>query len=82
MVSWRLTKHRVVLLGHPDERGPPAELFELGSPDIGTGRPQSSKDVQNRVLYIPFVRHLHSLALRGPGEGGEGGERLIQFVLP
>lgn len=72
--SPRLTKHRVVLLGHPDERGSPAELFELGSPDVGTGGAQSSKDIQNGVLHVPFVRHFHGLALGGPEEGKERGK--------
>lgn len=71
--SLGLAEHCVVLLGHPDECRPPAELFELGSPYIGTGRPQSSEDIQNCVFYIPFVRHFHSLALRGPGGGKRGG---------
>lgn len=71
--SLRLAEHCVVLLGHPDERRPPAELFEFGSPYIGTGRPQSSEDIQNCVFHIPFVRHFHSLALRGPGGGRRGG---------
>lgn len=72
--SPRLTEHRVVLLGHPDERGSPAELFELGSPNIGTGGAQSSEDIQNCVLHISFVRHFHGLALRGPEEGKKKGK--------
>lgn len=71
--SPRLAEHRVVLLGHADECGSPTELFELGGPHVGTGRPKSSKDIQNCVLYVPFVRHFHSLALRGPEEGKEKG---------
>lgn len=67
----RLAEHGVVLLGHPDERRPSAELFEFGSPYIGAGRPQSSEYVQNSVLDIPFVRHFHGLALRGSGRKRE-----------
>lgn len=62
-----LAEHGVVLLGHSDERRPPAELFEFGSPHIGASRPQSPENIQNSVLDIPFVRHFHSLALRGSG---------------
>lgn len=62
-----LAEHGVVLLGHSDERGPPAELFEFGGPHVGAGRPQSPKNIQNSVLDVPFVRHFHSLALRGSG---------------
>lgn len=76
----RLTKHCVVLLGHPDECCSPAELFELGSPYVGTGRPKSSQDIQNCVLHIPFVRHFHSLALRGPA--GRGKRRWRMRVNP
>lgn len=65
--SARLAEHSVVLLGHSDERRPLAELFELGGPHIGTGRPQSPENIQNCVFYIPFVRHFHGLALGGSG---------------
>lgn len=65
--STRLAEQGAVLLGHTDECCPPAELFELGGPHIGTGRPQSPENIQDRVFYIPFVRHFHSLALRGSG---------------
>lgn len=78
--SLRLAEHCVVLLGHPDEGRPPAQLFELGSPNVGAGRPQSSKDIQNSVFYIPFVRHFHSLALRGPGWGR--GRRVNPVCFP
>lgn len=63
--STRLAEQGAVLLGHTDERRSPAQLFELGGPHIGTGRPQSPENIQDRVFYIPFVRHFHSLALRG-----------------
>lgn len=62
-----------MLLGHPDERGSPAEFLELGGAYIGAGRAQSSKDIQNCVLHIPFVRHFYGLALRGPEEGEKRG---------
>lgn len=65
--SARLAEHGVVLLGHADERRPLAELFELGGPHIGAGRPQSPENIQNCVFYVPFVRHFHSLAFRGSG---------------
>lgn len=52
--STRLAEHGVVLLGHPDECRPPAELFELGSPHIGTSRPQSAKNIQDGVFYVPL----------------------------
>jgi hypothetical protein len=35
--SLKLTEHCVVLLGDPDERCPPAELFEFGGPHISAG---------------------------------------------
>lgn len=65
--STGLAKHGVVLLGHSDERRPPAELFEFGGPHVGAGRPQSPENIQNSVLDVTFVRHFHSLALRGSG---------------
>lgn len=64
--SSRLAEHSVVLLGHSDECRPPAELFEFRGPHVSAGRPQSPKNIQNCVFYIPLVRHFHSLALRGP----------------
>lgn len=63
----RLAEHRVVLLGHPDERRPLAELFEFGGPHVGAGGPQSPQDIQDRVFYVSSVRHFHRLALRRSG---------------
>ena len=65
--SLGLAEYSVVLLGHSDERGPPAELFEFGGPHVGAGRPQSPENIQNSVLDVPFVRHFHSRALSGSG---------------
>lgn len=61
--SSRLAEHGALLLGHPDERRPPAELFQFGGSHVGAGRSQSPENIQNSVFNTPFVRYFYSLAL-------------------
>ena len=58
-------EHLVQLLGDPYERGPAAELLQLGRPDVCTRGADSPQDVLQRLLHVASVFNLNGLTLRG-----------------